>query len=127
MPKATRWTAEDLPDLSGKGIIVTGGNSGLGYQAALQFARKGARVLLACRSRSRARAASEAIAAAHPQAAPEVMELDLASLSSIRDFAKAFLEQVCVIRSFKGQVSKRRNRFIGNNFEVVIHRGLRFL
>ena len=92
MPKTTPWTAEDLPDLSGKTIIVTGGNSGLGYQAALQFARKGARVLLACRSQSRARAASEAIAAAHPQAAPEVMELDVASLSSIRDFAKAFLD-----------------------------------
>ena len=92
MPKTTPWTAEDLPDLSGKTIIVTGGNSGLGYQAALQFARKGARVLLACRSQSRARAASEAIAAAHPQTPPEVMELDVASLSSIRDFAKAFLD-----------------------------------
>jgi len=48
MPKATPWTAEDLPDLSEKTIVVTGGNSGLGYEAALQFARVGARVVLAC-------------------------------------------------------------------------------
>lgn len=92
MPETTPWRAEDVPDLSGKTVIVTGGNSGLGYQAALQFARRGGRVVLACRSRSRALAASEAIAAAHPRAQPEVMELDLASLSSIRDFAKAFLD-----------------------------------
>ncbi len=92
MPRNSPWTAEDLPDLSAKTIIVTGGNSGLGYQAALQLARKGARVVLACRSLDRARSASAAIASAHPGARPEAMELDLASLSSVRDFAKAFLE-----------------------------------
>jgi NAD(P)-dependent dehydrogenase (short-subunit alcohol dehydrogenase family) len=44
------WSASDAPDLSGKTIIVTGGNSGIGYEAALGLARKGAHVVLAPRS-----------------------------------------------------------------------------
>ncbi len=84
------WTADDLPDLSAKTIAVTGGNSGIGYEAALQFARKGANVVLACRSMDKARAAAAAIVAAHPGAAVEVMELDLSNLASVRSFADAF-------------------------------------
>ena len=84
------WTADDLPDLSGKMIAVTGGNSGIGYEAALQFARKGANVVLACRSIEKARAAAATIAAAHPGATVEVMELDLSNLGSVRSFAQAF-------------------------------------
>ncbi len=87
------WTADDLPDLSGKTIAVTGGNSGIGYEAALQFARKGANVVLACRSMEKARAAAAAIVAAHPGAAVGVMELDLSNLASVRTFAEAFRTQ----------------------------------
>ena len=53
MPDKKSWTADDIPDLSGKTIIVTGGNSGIGYEAALEFARKRADVVLACRSLGR--------------------------------------------------------------------------
>ncbi len=91
MPKTVPWTADDLPDLSGKTMVVTGANSGLGYEAALQFARKGARVVLACRDSGKARAAMAAIAALHPEALLEDMELDLANLASVRAFAQAFL------------------------------------
>jgi NAD(P)-dependent dehydrogenase (short-subunit alcohol dehydrogenase family) len=84
------WTADNLPDLSGKTILVTGGNSGIGYEAALQFARKGAKVVLACRNLEKAHAAAGRIAKAYPDAAVEVMELDLASLASVRTFAKEF-------------------------------------
>lgn len=45
-----RWTTEDIPDLTGKVIIVTGGNSGLGYESVRAFADKGANVIMACRS-----------------------------------------------------------------------------
>jgi NAD(P)-dependent dehydrogenase (short-subunit alcohol dehydrogenase family) len=87
------WTADDLPDFSGKTIIVTGGNSGIGYEAALQFARKRAQVVLACRNLEKARAAADQITAANPGAALEVMELDLSSLESVRAFAAAFSKQ----------------------------------
>ncbi len=90
MPNAKPWTAEDLPDLAGKTVIVTGGNSGIGYEAALQFAHKRAHTILACRSLDKANAAAAQIVASNPGAAVEVMELDLSSLASIRGFAEAF-------------------------------------
>ncbi len=87
----TKWTADDMPDLAGKTIIVTGGNSGIGYEATRQFARKGAHVVLACRDLEKARAAIAAITSDHPQGSLEAMALDLASLASVRNFAAAFL------------------------------------
>jgi NAD(P)-dependent dehydrogenase (short-subunit alcohol dehydrogenase family) len=85
-----QWTAADIPDLSGKTIIVTGGNSGIGYEAALELAGKGARVVLACRDQKKADTAAEAIRGAHARAAVDVMTLDLASLASVGAFADAF-------------------------------------
>lgn len=90
MPTSTPWTADQMPDLSGKTVLVTGGNSGIGYEAARQFARKGARVVLACRDLGKARAAIGTITSAHPDAHVEAMELDLASLASVRACADAF-------------------------------------
>ena len=72
MTNARPWTAEDMPDLSGKTVIVTGGNSGIGYEAALQFARKRAHTILACRSLDKANAAAAQIVAASSGAAVEV-------------------------------------------------------
>jgi hypothetical protein len=85
-----KWTAADLPNLSGKTIIVTGANSGIGYEAALEFGRHRAAVILACRGMDKASSAIAQIKAAIPDAAVEAMELDLASLSSVRAFAEAF-------------------------------------
>ncbi len=93
MPPPTPWTADHMPDLSGKTIIVTGGNSGLGYEASLQLAGKGANVVLACRNTNKARAAIDTIIAQKPGASLDVMELDLASLASVRGFAKSFLDR----------------------------------
>jgi hypothetical protein len=85
-----KWTADDIPDLSGKTVVVTGGNSGIGYEAALEFARHHAQVVLACRSMNKAAAAAAQIATGAPGAKVEVMQLDLASLASVRAFAEAF-------------------------------------
>ena len=90
MPDKKAWTADDMPDLSGKTIVVTGGNSGIGYEAALQFARKRADVILACRDLGKARTAANWISASSPGAKVEMMELDLSNLASVRGFADAF-------------------------------------
>jgi NAD(P)-dependent dehydrogenase (short-subunit alcohol dehydrogenase family) len=84
------WTATDMPDLSGKVIIVTGGNSGVGFEAAKEFARNGAHVILACRNMEKALSAKEVIVGEIPGASVEIMPLDLAGLSSVRQFATAF-------------------------------------
>jgi NAD(P)-dependent dehydrogenase (short-subunit alcohol dehydrogenase family) len=101
MAGSVRWTLDDVPDLSGRSVVVTGGNSGIGFEAALGFARRGAEVVLACRDLGKGRAASAAIHAAEPRAAVEPMELDLASLASVRRFAaelavrRATLDVLC--------------------------------
>ena len=84
-----RWTTTEMPDLSGKTIVVTGANSGLGYEAALALAGAGAHVVLACRDQAKGRAAEQQIRAAQPRASTALMTLDLASLADIRRFAEA--------------------------------------
>jgi NAD(P)-dependent dehydrogenase (short-subunit alcohol dehydrogenase family) len=83
------WTANDIPSQSGKTFVITGANSGIGYEAALQLAGKGADVVLACRDQEKGQKAVEAIRAAHPSASVALMELDLADLKSIRRCADA--------------------------------------
>jgi NAD(P)-dependent dehydrogenase (short-subunit alcohol dehydrogenase family) len=82
------WTADDMPSQAGKTIVVTGANSGIGYEAALCLAAKGAHVVMGCRDPVKGRRAAEAIKTAHPSAALTVMALDLADLASIRRFAE---------------------------------------
>jgi NAD(P)-dependent dehydrogenase (short-subunit alcohol dehydrogenase family) len=55
--KHDNWTTDNMPDLSGKIIIVTGGNSGLGYESVKAFAEKNAEVILACRNTEKGEAA----------------------------------------------------------------------
>jgi NAD(P)-dependent dehydrogenase (short-subunit alcohol dehydrogenase family) len=81
------WKAADIPSLDGKRILITGANSGIGYHAALKLARKGAHVMLACRDRQRGEDALARLDADSPSAHTELVHLDLASLTSIRDFA----------------------------------------
>jgi NAD(P)-dependent dehydrogenase (short-subunit alcohol dehydrogenase family) len=84
------WTKNNIPDLSGKVFIVTGANSGMGYESTFGLAEKGATVIMACRNLERAQRALETIRQAVPQARLEPMELDLASLESIQAFADSF-------------------------------------
>ncbi|MFJ9347288.1 oxidoreductase [Streptomyces sp. NPDC101237] len=84
------WSSGDVPDLAGRVAVVTGANSGLGYVTARELARKGARVVLACRSEARGQEAGDRMAAEVPDAYLEFGRLDLADLSSVRDFAASF-------------------------------------
>lgn len=71
-------------DLSGQTVFITGGASGLGLETARAMAARGARVVLAARDPARLEAAAEAIRARVPGAAVETIEVDLASLASVR-------------------------------------------
>ena len=86
-----KWTLKNMPDLNGKVIVVTGGNSGLGYESVKAFAGKGARVILASRSMQKGEAARSKILDAGPSGTIDVMELDLMNLGSVRAFVKEFL------------------------------------
>ncbi|ACM56905.1 oxidoreductase [Halorubrum lacusprofundi] len=84
------WTAEEMPRLDGKTVVVTGANSGLGYEGTRAFAAKGATVVMACRSAERAETAADEIradAGGDIDGELDVRECDLASLDSVRDFA----------------------------------------
>jgi len=83
------WTANDITSQKGKTVVVTGANSGIGFEAAAQLAAKGAHVVLACRDQRKGQTALDAIKAAHPHASVALMPLDLADLKSIRSFAEA--------------------------------------
>ena len=85
------WTSEDMPDMDGKKVIVTGANSGLGFEASKKFAEKGADVVMACRSMEKAGEAKEEIEDEVEEASLEVMKIDLASLDSVKDFAEAYI------------------------------------
>ncbi len=80
----TSWTADDIPDQRGRVALVTGANSGIGFEAAAALAAKGAHVVLACRDAGKAKGAFDAIRARRADASLEVQALDLASLASIR-------------------------------------------
>ena len=80
-------------DMRGKVAVVTGANTGLGYETALKLADEGATVVLAGRSLAKLNEAAERIRARVPVGVVEVQLLDLASLESVRRFAAAFLER----------------------------------
>jgi NAD(P)-dependent dehydrogenase (short-subunit alcohol dehydrogenase family) len=89
---SSAWTAEQIPDQSGRTAVITGANSGLGLVAARELARHGARVVLACRDMAKgARAKAEIERDA--QVSPLLAELDLADLASVRSFVDTFLAE----------------------------------
>jgi NAD(P)-dependent dehydrogenase (short-subunit alcohol dehydrogenase family) len=83
----SKWSADDIPDQSGRTVLVTGANSGLGLETAKALARRGAHVIMAVRDIAKGRAAAAAIADDHPGADLEVRRLDLADLESVSAFA----------------------------------------
>jgi len=82
------WSEADIPDQRGRIAVVTGANSGIGFDTARALAAKGARVILACRDPEKGHQAERRIRAAAPEADVVFMPLDLASLTSIERFGK---------------------------------------
>lgn len=92
MAGQTRWTAADLPDLTGRTVLVTGAGRGLGLITARELGRVGARVVLGVRDPDRAR---QAVAGLPGEL--EVRRLDVADLHCVREFAAAWTEQLDVL------------------------------
>lgn len=86
------WTAEQIKDQSGKTFLVTGANTGLGYETALELAKKSAQVILAGRSEEKLEAARTRISALVPSALLDIAVIDLNSISAIKSFAADFVE-----------------------------------
>src|SRR6185437_1789752 len=87
--KTRKWSVADIPDQSGRVVIVTGANTGLGYHTAAALALRGARVVLAVRNLQKGTEAQSRIVACHANADVALQELDLASLDSVRAAADA--------------------------------------
>ncbi|MGL5859428.1 MAG: SDR family NAD(P)-dependent oxidoreductase [Angustibacter sp.] len=87
---APPWTTDQIPDLSGLRAVVTGANSGIGLHTALELARHGADVVLACRDAARGEAAVAQVRQQAPGADVRCGQLDLADLASVRAFAESW-------------------------------------
>ena len=88
--KNEKWTAENVPDQTGRVVIVTGSSSGIGYEAARVLANKNAEVIIAVRSLEKGEAAAAKIREQKNEANVKVMKLDLADLASVRSFTSEF-------------------------------------
>ena len=112
MSSSSRWTAADLPDMTGRTVVVTGANSGLGAIAARELARVGARVVLAVRDTARGEAAAATMAGT-----TEVRALDLADLASVRAFAAAWDGPLDILVNNAGVMALPERR-TADGFEV---------
>src|SRR5271156_1661862 len=83
-----KWTSADIPDQSGRVAVITGANTGLGYETASALAEHGAHVVLAVRNLDKGKDAAARIAASSTNADVKLQELDLTSLESVRAAAE---------------------------------------
>ncbi len=84
------WTLDDIPELAGKIMIITGANSGLGFETTRELSKMGATVIMACRNKKKAEDARKRILEVVPFADLKIMELDVSSQKSVADFAEAY-------------------------------------
>ena len=98
--------------------MITGGNSGIGFETARALAGRGAAVVLACRDRVRAEAAAERIRTAVPGADVEVLELDLASMRSVRAVGAAWTRPLDILINNAGVMAPPRMAHTADGYEL---------
>jgi NAD(P)-dependent dehydrogenase (short-subunit alcohol dehydrogenase family) len=111
------WTITQMGRLDGKTAIVTGANSGLGYQTVKQLADRGAHVIMACRDADRAAAALEKLRSDVVEPSAEVRALDLASLASIQEFAEGITAPVNFLVNNAGVMALPKRKTV-DGFEM---------
>lgn len=87
----SNFNLEEIPHQKGKIAIITGANTGLGFETAIELARKKIKIIMACRNINKAELAKEEILKYIPEAQLDIMEIDLSKLNSVRKFANSFL------------------------------------
>ncbi|CAN5263354.1 SDR family oxidoreductase [soil metagenome] len=113
------WTSQELPSLTGRTAVVTGGNSGIGWHTAAALGRAGATVTLACRNVAAGeRAASELKEAG--AGAVGVARLDLAELGSVKDFADSWAGPLDMLVNNAGVMAPPQHRQTGDGFELQL-------
>jgi NAD(P)-dependent dehydrogenase (short-subunit alcohol dehydrogenase family) len=119
----THWTTASMPSQRGRRAYITGANSGIGFHAALELARAGASVILACRDRAKGEAARTRILTTVPAAEIEIADLDLASLASVRNAAEHFLDTgrpLDVLINNAGVMALPQRRVTPDGFELQL-------
>lgn len=114
-----------LPDLTGRTILVTGANAGIGYWCAEILAGHGARVLLGCRSTERAEVAASSIRAHAPDADLGILRLDLGSLTSIASAAASVGERIDAVICNAGVKAADRSARTADDLDLMV--GTNFL
>ena len=118
-----RWTTADMTDQTGRVAVVTGANSGIGYETAKALAVQGAAVVVASRSEAKGDDAVRSLRAAVPDARVERMALDLARLASVRGFAGAVRERfnrLDLLINNAGVMMPREREETADGFELQI-------
>ncbi|NGM68239.1 SDR family NAD(P)-dependent oxidoreductase [Natronolimnobius sp. AArcel1] len=103
------WTAADIPDQTGRTVVITGANSGIGLEATRELARNGATVIMACRSLERGEEAAQDVREEILAADIRVEACDLASLESIRSFADRLESDIDVLLNNAGVMAIPRS------------------
>ena len=117
----TPWRPADMPDLTGQTALVTGANSGIGLHAVLGLAEHGAHVLLAARNPERGEQAVATVKAKVPGAKVDLVQLDLADLTNVRETAKTVLaehEHLDLLINNAGEKMVAKRRTTKDGFEA---------
>lgn len=117
-----KWNEDNIPNLSNKIAVITGGNTGLGFQISLELARKNAKIIIACRTKAKGLDAIKAIKKKLNKTIDyDVIRLDLTDIKSIQQFAAEFQQkhnQLDILVNNAGVVSLKEHQLTKDGIEM---------